>query len=262
MPITLNRRTEGGLVVADVALDHAPVNILDMDHCRELTATLNNLREEDQARVVVLRGNGRCFSAGVDIEQHTPEKMPELLPSFHAIFEALLNLRAVTIAAVHGFCLGGAAELAFACDRVIAHPKARIGFPEIKVGCYPPVAVPMMSHRVGHGRAVEMIMSGDEVPPAKLAEWGVIDRLSGDDLDAAIDEELAIYRGKSPAVIGMASALLHDQARNAWGTQIAALEKEYLDVLLPHPDASEGIAAFQEKRQAIWKDAAGSDEAR
>ena len=108
-------------------------------------------------RIVILRGSGRCFSTGVDIEQHTPELMPTLLPAFHEIFHRLLDLHAVTIAAVHSFCLGGAAELAFACDRVVAEETARLGFPEITVGCYPPVAIPLMARRIGQGRAAQMI---------------------------------------------------------------------------------------------------------
>ena len=259
MSIIRTDHVEGGVPATTLSIDHAPVNVLDMDHCRELSKHLADLRDEDRTRIVILRGTGRCFSTGVDIEQHTLELMPELLPAFHEIFHRLLELRAVTVAAVHSYCLGGAAELAFACDRVVAEESARLGFPEITVGCYPPVAIPLMVQRVGQGRAAQMILGGREEAVDVLHGWGAVDRVvAKGELDAGISEELALYRGKSPAVLGMASEQLHAEQRRGWGARIEALEKAYLAELLVHPDATEGILAFKEKRQAVWKDAPAS----
>jgi cyclohexa-1,5-dienecarbonyl-CoA hydratase len=259
MAIETRLERVGGLWVATVTLDHPRTNVIDTAHCGELAGALLRLREEDRARVVVLRGAGKHFSTGVDISEHTPELMPTLLPAFHGIFEALLGLRAVTVAAVQGYCLGGAAELALACDRVIAQREARIGFPEIRVGCYPPVAIPLLTARIGHGRATGMILEGAEASAEDLATWGAVDAVTGDPtLERGLAGELARYADKSPAVIGMAAALLHERARESWARCIPALEKAYLDELLPHPDAAEGIAAFGEKRAPRWRDAAGS----
>lgn len=254
MSILRSDHVDGGVPATTLSIDHAPVNVLDMAHCRELSLHLANLREEDRARIVIIRGTGRCFSTGVDIDQHTPELMPDLLPAFHEIFHRMLALRAVTVAAVHSYCLGGAAELAFACDRIVAENTARLGFPEITVGCYPPVAIPLMAQRVGPGRAAQMILSGREEAVDVLHAWGLVDRVvAKGELDAGIGEELALYRAKSPDVLGMAAELLHAEARRGWGARIDTLEKAYLDELLVHPDASEGILAFKEKRPAVWK---------
>ncbi|MFQ5655888.1 MAG: enoyl-CoA hydratase/isomerase family protein [Planctomycetota bacterium] len=253
MPVQLEDFHEGGITFTTLRIAHPPLNILDLDHCRELSSLIHQIRADDRCRVVVLRGDGSCFSAGVDIEQHTAELMPELLPAFHEVFHALLGLRAVTIAAVHGHCMGGAAELVFACDRAIAEETARISLPEIKVGCYPPVAIPLLCARIGQGRASEMILTGEGFPVARLVEWGLVDRVvPRGELDAGVSEERARYHGKSPSVLGMAAALLHEEARRAWGDRIPALEGEYLEKLLPHPDATEGIAAFQERRPPRW----------
>jgi enoyl-CoA hydratase/carnithine racemase len=262
MAVECRNSVAGGLRVATLTIDHAPANVLDLDHCRQLEAGLRAIEKEGKSRVVILRGSGRFFSTGVDIKQHNPEQMPELLPAFHAVFDRLLDLQAVTIAAVHGCCLGGAAELAMACDRVIAHRETKIGFPEIRVGCYPPVAIAMLAARIGHGRAVEMILGGREIPVETLHAWGIVDRVTTDPgLDSAIQEELALYQDKSPAVLGMAAKLLHDQARKVWGADIRSLEREYLGRLLPHPDACEGIAAFTGKRRPVWVDAAPTPDA-
>lgn len=116
----------------------------------------------------------------------------------------------------------------------------------------------MLPWRLGPGRAAEMILAGTEIPATTLSAWGAVDRLAPDaaSLDAALTEEIALYQDKSPAVLGMAAKLLHDEAARRWGGQIDALEREYLARLLPHPDASEGIAAFGERRPPRWQDAA------
>ncbi len=253
MAITRNDSVVHGLVVVSIEIDNPPANVLDLNHCQQLCKLLAELRAENRARVVVLRGAGKRFSTGVDIAQHTPEHMPELLPAFHRVFFGLLALPAVTISAVHNHCLGGAAELAFACDRVIAEDSAKIAFPEIKVGCYPPVALALLPFRGGYGTAMDMVLSGDEVPVAELHRCGLVDVVAGaGGLGEAIDAQVRRYAGKSPDVIAMVANLMHERARRAWGDQIAELEKEYLDTLLPHPDATEGIAAFMEKRQPQW----------
>lgn len=254
MGIDRRDRQVGTLTVATVTIDHAPAGVLDLEHVRELSSTLQQVRADDRARIVVLRGAGKVFSTGVDIRQHTAAGMPELLPAFHGLFDDLLGLPAVTIAAVHGRCLGGAAELAFACDRVLAEAGTEIGLPEIQLGCYPPVAIPLLAARLGVGRATEMILGGQPVPLETLAEWGLVHRIAkARGLEAAIDEECARYSRSSPAVVGMVAELLHEESRRLWGERIAAIEEFYLDVLLPHPDCAEGIAAFVEKRPPRWK---------
>ena len=90
--------------------------------------------------VIVLSGEGKAFSAGVDVAAHTPDKVEEMLAKFHAVIRALVATKKVTIAAVHGHCLGGGAELAMVCDMVFTAETSQWGFPEIKLGCYPPVA--------------------------------------------------------------------------------------------------------------------------
>jgi len=254
MGIDREDRAVGTLIVSTVTIDHEPAGVLDLEHVRELSGVLRQIRADDRSRVVVLRGSGKVFSTGVDIRQHTAETMPELLPAFHALFEDLLGIPAITIAAVHGRCLGGAAELAFACDRVIAAAGTEIALPEIRLGCYPPVAIPLLAARVGVGRAIPMILGGAPVPLESLAEWGLVHRVvPPEGLRAAIEEECEIYSRTSPAVLGMVAEHLHEESRRTWGGRIPAIEEAYLEILLPHPDCAEGIAAFVEKRPARWK---------
>ncbi len=254
MPVDRQDRREGGLTISTITIDRPPLNILDFAQCQELASVLDEVHADDRTRVLVLRGAGNDFSAGVDIKQHDPERMPALLPAFHRIFRSLLQLPCINIAAVRGVCMGGAAELALACDRVLVEEGVRFGFPEISIGCYPPVAIPMLTHRAGHGRAVGAILGGEDIALEDLRAWGLVDGVAAKGgLDALLAREIERYHGKSPGVLGIAARLLHDEAERAWGARIPWVEREYLEKLLPHPDAAEGVAAFQAKRSPRWK---------
>lgn len=253
MAILSERMRSGSLTVTTITISRPPLNVLDTDHCRELTEALRRVAKDGETRIVVIRGDGKCFSTGVEIREHTPEKMPTLLPAFHDIFEVLLSLPAITLAAVHEYCLGGAAELAFACDRTLATATARIGFPESRVGCYPPVALPLLSARVGTGRALELILDGREARLSDLVAWGLVHVAEGSDLDALIGREIARYHDKSPAVVGMVATMLHQEAQRSWADRIRSYEREYLHEMLTHPDAVEGIAAFLDRRPPRWQ---------
>ena len=254
MAIDRTDQKRGGITVTTVTIDHAPANVLDLEHVRELSSVLQQIRADDRTRVLILRGAGTVFSTGVEIREHSPEVMPSLLPAFHALFEDLWGIPAVTIAALHGRCLGGAAELAFACDRVIAEEETEVGLPEIGLGCFPPVAIPQLVSRVGIGRATELILGGGRIEATRLATWGLIDSTAPTgELERSLIEEVKRYEGWSPAVLGQVAHLLHEQVRRRWGDEIPRVEQDYLENLLPHPDCREGIAAFLEKRPPVWQ---------
>src|SRR5262249_28754298 len=122
---------------------------------------------------IILSGNERAFSAGVDVAIHAPEKIPAMLQKFHGLIGVLSKLRKVTIAEVRGMCLGGGAELAMMCDLVYTTENATWGFPEITLGCYPPVACAALSVLVGQKRAADLILTGRSLRGTEAAEWGL-----------------------------------------------------------------------------------------
>ena len=126
--------------VATIMLQNAPVNVIDIRMMEELAQVLAGLEGQGKVSVLVICGDGRAFSAGVDVAAHTPDKVEEMLSKFHGLVRALVSTKKITIATVHGLCLGGGAELAMVCDLVYTSEQAEWAFPEIKLGCYPPVA--------------------------------------------------------------------------------------------------------------------------
>ena len=240
--------------VAHLTLHNPPLNVIDIRMMEELDRVLAEIGARTDVAVVVLRGRGKAFSAGVDVAAHTPDKVEEMLTKFHAAIRALVSTSKITIARVHGDSLGGGAELAMVCDFVITSEDALWGFPEIKLGCYPPVACTALAALVGQKRAAELILTGRAIRGQEAAEIGLATRaLPAGELDRAIEEFIGQVHQLSREALAIAK-----QAFYAWDAMhfdkgLARAEKIYLEQLMKTSDAHEGIRAFLEKRRPKWK---------
>ena len=125
--------------VASIVLNRPPLNIINLEMMDELSAAWQEV-EDLKAQVVVISAAGDTFSAGVDVADHAVGRIEGMLEKFHHLVLNIRNSDCITIAAIQGHTLGGGAELAMMCDLTIAADDARIGLPEISLGCYPPVA--------------------------------------------------------------------------------------------------------------------------
>src|SRR5580698_4705178 len=109
---------------ARIVFRHAPLNFIDIAMMEGVTQALGEIEARSDISVVVLSGEGRAFSAGVEVAAHTPDKVEAKLRKFHAVIRALIVSRKVTVAAVHGHCMGGGAEMAMVCDLVYTAASA------------------------------------------------------------------------------------------------------------------------------------------
>src|SRR5215472_8023302 len=139
--------------LARITLTHPPLNVFDFQQMDELAGALKQIEGRPEIAAVILTGGDRAFSAVVDVAVHTPELVPEMLRKFHGLILTVAKLAKITIAEVQGACLGGGAELAMVCDLCFTTPDAKWGFPEITLGCYPPVACTALAALVGEKRA-------------------------------------------------------------------------------------------------------------
>ncbi|HIC22586.1 MAG TPA: enoyl-CoA hydratase/isomerase family protein [Planctomycetes bacterium] len=253
MPVTLEKQTQGGLVIAEIRLQSPPLNVLDRTMCTELREILQSVRADDEARIVIVCGAQGEFCSGTDISEHTPEKMPELLPIFHDCLRAINNIDAIVIAAIEGHCLGGGFELALACDRIVADESSVIGLPEIRLGCYPPAGIVQLLARRCYGRAIGLVLSGKPVDPRELQSDGIIDTVvDHGNLDAAVSEEIESYCAMSPSILAIIMRQFHRLGRGNWEQQLLEIEQDYLAEVLSHPDSREGVEAFLGKRPPRW----------
>lgn len=239
--------------VARIRLCNPPLNVIDIPLMEELSVFLAEVEAREDLWVIVLSGEGKAFSVGVDVVAHTPDKVEQMLAKFHALIRALVATKKVTISAVHGYCLGGGAELAMMCDMVYTTESAQWGFPEIRLGCYPPVACTALAAVVGQKRAAELILTGRTIDGKDAAEIGLANRtVQESELAAAVDECVGELRKLSPAALAVAK-----KASYAWDSMhfdkgLARAERIYFDELVKTADAHEGIRAFMEKREPKW----------
>lgn len=244
---------KGRLVM--ITWERPPLNVLDIALLREIDAALSSCAAEAEVDVIVLRGAGeRAFSAGVDIRDHTPEKVPEMLEIVHGVIRKLLSLPQITIAAVRGVCLGGGLEIASSCDLLVASEESSFATPEILVGCYPPVALARFSALIGYHRAAEMILTGRRFSAREAHAMGLINRVAEagqieKSLQTLIDELL----GKSGAVLRLTLKGLRELSIQGFTQALKRSEEIYCGELLKTADVGEGVAAFLEKRPPRWR---------
>ena len=238
-----------------ITWDRPPLNVLDISLLRQLDGTLSSCARESAVDVVVLRGAGeRAFSAGVDIRDHTPEKVPEMLDVVHGVIRKLLALPQVTIAAVRGACLGGGLEIASSCDLIVGSEESSFATPEILVGCYPPVALARFAGVIGYHRAAEMILTGRRFSAPEAQSMGLINRVSS---AAEFENNLAVMAeellGKSGAVLRLTLRGLRELSLQGFNQALQRAEEIYCRELLQTEDVAEGVAAFLEKRRPNWR---------
>ncbi len=239
--------------VSRVKFVNPPLNVIDLAMTQALSALLTEIESRSEISVIVFEGEGRAFSAGVDVKAHVPEQVHEMLTSFHALIRAVASSRKITIASVHGACLGGGAELAAVCNMVYTARDASWGFPEIKLACYPPVAAVVLPALVGQKRADELILTGQQISGDQAVAIGLATRSArSEELPMMVEETLVQLRQLSPAALAYAKKALYTWDAIHFDKGLARAEKIYLEELISTADAREGIMAFLEKRAPKW----------
>jgi cyclohexa-1,5-dienecarbonyl-CoA hydratase len=240
--------------VARITLQNPPLNIIDIPMMEELAQALARIEANPQIAAIVLSGLQQAFSAGVDVAAHTLENVATMLTKFHAIFHAIVGSTKVSIAAVRGHCLGGGAELAMVCDLVYTSETATWGFPEIKLGCYPPVAVTVLSALIGHRHAADLILTGRNISGREAANIGLVNSaLADSEVETAVQEMIDHLEKLSPAALAVTKKAMYGWHAIHFDKGLARAEKIYLEDLMKTEDAQEGIAAFMERREPEWK---------
>lgn len=240
--------------VYSIELNKPPLNILDVAMIEEVQAALQAAEADPSARVIVFRGAGpKAFCAGVSIQDHTPERLGEMIPRFHAIFRHLARTDKVTLAVVHGHCLGGGFELASMCDLVVAAETARFGQPEIKLGQLAPVAVVLLPYLIGYRKAAELLLTGATLGAREAQALGLVNRVvPAEQLSQCADELLQELLAQSGSALRLTKTILRRVAGLDFERALRESEDFFLNTLAKTEDAREGIFAFLEKRAPVW----------
>ena len=251
--LRLERPADG---VARLVLDRPPLNVLHIPLLRELDGALTQVAADETLKVLVLTGAGKAFCAGVDVADHTAERVEFMIEAFHEVIRKLLRLELPVIAAVNGAALGGGCELVLACDLVVASEKAKLGQPEIRLGVFPPVAAVLLPRLIGRQPALDLVLTGRLLGADEARELGLVSRVvPSDAFDGAVADLGGKLAGLSRPVLQLAKrTVVEGMAEPLWDAFERA-EQLYLRDLMELEDAHEGLAAFLEKREPVWRDA-------
>jgi enoyl-CoA hydratase len=243
--------------VAVVTIDRQEaMNALDVATLTELRDCLRGLAGEDETRVVILTGAGeKAFVAGADIKYMSGlgvAEAKEWRGLGHETGRLLETMPKPTIAAVNGFALGGGCELALACDLRYAASGAKLGQPEVNLGIIPGWGGTQRLARVcGLGVAKELIFTGRLVDADEALRIGLLNGVHDPVLDKA-RETAALLASKSPIALRAMKELANRALGGDHGANLAA-EGETFAELFASEDASEGLTAFVEKREPVFK---------
>jgi cyclohexa-1,5-dienecarbonyl-CoA hydratase len=242
--------------IALVTLNRPPLNVLHIPMMAELNTVLERVLGDTDAAAVVLRAEGKAFCAGVDVADHTAEKVSGMIRQFHGIFRKLAATDALTIAAVGRAALGGGCELATFCDIVLASDRAKFGQPEVQVGVLPPVAACVLPPQIGIRKAIELNALGATIDAAEARRLGLVSQVfPADEFDERVAGYLDGIRKLSRPVVRLAKRATAMLYREQVLSHLEQVEKLYLEDLMKLSDAQEGIAAFLEKREPVWRHA-------
>jgi cyclohexa-1,5-dienecarbonyl-CoA hydratase len=238
-----------------VTLDHPQVNSLDRLHVLALEERIREASRRRDTKLIAIASKGHDFSAGLDVNELVPERADLLIKAFHSLIRLLLTIEVPTMSLVQGRALGGGAELALACDFVFAETTASFGFPEIRLGLFPPVAAVLLERRVGRTKAADLLLCGAAIN-AEAAErrWLINALVNPGDLVNALELMRERLQPFSAASLRMSKRAM---ALGSSADPIAGLslvERVFLKELIATHDAREGVEAFLEKRGPVWKD--------
>ena len=230
------------------------LNALSTDVLEELVAAIAGLDADPAIRAIVIRGEGKAFAAGADIDELARTTGLELLTSRRAgLWDAMQRRSTPMIAACHGWALGAGCELALLCDIVIAAEDARFGLPESGLGLLPGAGgTQRLVRAVGKAVAMDVILAGRTLTGAEAAAAGLASRCvpTAELLETALAVAHEVAR-RAP----LAQSLARDAVARALDMPLAsglAFERRAFALARSSADADEGIAAFREKRAPLF----------
>jgi len=220
----------------------------------QLNRIATALREDPEVRVVVIRGQGRAFSTGIDLKELAAN---EIEMTYHHRWERALRIfetmEKLVIVGMHGYCLGGGLQLALACDIRVSTPDCQIGLPAIKESLIPGLGVWRLPKYVGWGRAKKLILSGQNISGEEALQAGLVDHVvPKEDFFVHLDD-VAHYYLRTCSIGTRLSKVLVNKAFDSDYDEILKAYFELQERVSYSLDAEEAKRAYLEKRDPMWQ---------
>jgi enoyl-CoA hydratase len=246
-------RTEVDSGVAVITINRPEArNAVNGAVAQGVAAALDELDARKDVSVLVLTGAGGTFSAGMDLKGFLTGDSPLAEGrGFGGIAER--PPAKPIIAAVEGYALAGGFELALSCDMIVASSEAKFGLPEVKRGLVAGAGgLLRLPARIPYHAAMEIALSGDHYPASRLAELGLVNRITSPGEALAVAKELATKIAANAPLALAASKRVIVESRDWPSAEQFARQGEIINPVFGSKDAMEGAAAFAEKRPAVW----------
>lgn len=255
--VLLNVESDG---TANVTLNRADVhNAFDSEMVHALTATLEHVAADAAVRAVVLRGAGKNFCAGADIEQmkrsatYTHDQNVEIARQSAKMFHTLYKIGKPTVVAVQGAVRGGGCGLVAACDIAIAAGNASFRLSEVKIGVIPAMISPYVIAAIGERSSRRYMLTGEIFDARQARRMGLVHEVTEEHaLETTVQSMLAYLRSSGPQAMKAIKALIPVSAHAAIGGDIVEETARRIAEVRATEEAQEGLSAFLEKRQPTW----------
>jgi enoyl-CoA hydratase/carnithine racemase len=254
--IELDTDATGGIVT--ITLNRPPANAWSREGLRQLRSTVLSLNDDKRVRAIIVTGQGpKFFSAGADLNAMADGDKAvarDVAQCFGEAFATLQEARAVVIAAINGYAMGGGLECALSCDIRIAERHAQMALPEASVGLLPAgCGTQTLPWLVGEGWAKRMILTNERVDADTALRIGLVEEVVDTGASLAKAREMAArVAGLSPEGVAYSKQLVHAARQGVPRHAALALEREKFVDLFDSPNQREGVNAFLEKRQPRW----------
>jgi enoyl-CoA hydratase/carnithine racemase len=230
-------------------------NALSYALLSELKDLLDGIKKERKVKVIIIKGAGKAFSSGHDLREllEDPVDVERLFKRCYEVMHSIRDLPQTVIAQVHGVAAAAGCQLVAACDLAVAEEEALFSMPGVKIGLFCSTPVVFVSRAIGRKRAYEMAITGEFITAKQAYDWGLVNRIVPfDDLEretTKLAKKIASYSLdalESGKRMFYRQISMPDFAALDYGTEVISLHSA-------SEDAREGIAAFLEKREPVWK---------
>lgn len=231
------------------------LNALNSTVMSEVVDAVRSFDDDEQIKAIVITGNDKAFAAGADIKEMVDASSVDMfLTDPIANWDAVASYSKPIIAAVSGWCLGGGAELAMACDMIIASETAKFGQPEINIGVIPGAGgTQRLTKAVGKAIAMEMVLNNRTFSAQEALQHGLVNRVVP--VEAYLEDALSLAKeiaARAPLAVRIGREMVNFAFESFLAHGVAS-ERRSFYYLFASEDKSEGMQAFVDKRAPKWK---------
>lgn len=234
-------------------------NALNSDMVTDLKEAFTHANKDDQAKVIVLKGEGKVFCSGADLaylqqlQQNTFEENLRDSQHLKSLFELIYTLNKVVIAQVEGHAIAGGCGLATVCDFVYSIPEAKFGYTEVRIGFVPAIVKVFLIRKIGEMRAKELLLTGELISAEEAAEKLLVNKvIPASDISAEVNAFAQVLVNKNSGesmamtkhMIGNVQSMPTEQGLE-YAAEMNARARET-------KDCKKGIAAFLNKEEIKW----------